>query len=79
MLLNRAKDDQFGQDGIYVSYSPTLSDPSRWSAPAKLMSGGQWYPQVIGDEAGIGTDRTAGRRARFFMTGKSTQMIEFER
>lgn len=79
MLLNRAKDDQFGQEGIYVSYSPTLSDPSRWSAPVKLRSGGEWYPQVIGDEAGVGTDRTAGRRTRFFMTGKSEQMIEFER
>ena len=25
MLLNRAKDDQFGQEGIYVSFSPTLA------------------------------------------------------
>ena len=32
MLLNRAKDDQFGQDGIYVSFSPSLADPST-SAP----------------------------------------------
>jgi hypothetical protein len=79
MLLNRAKDDQFGQEGIYVSYSPTLADPSRWTAPAKLMSGGEWYPQVIGDEAGIGTDRTAGRHARFFMTGRSDRFIEFSR
>jgi hypothetical protein len=79
MLLNRARDDQFGQEGIYVSYSPTLSDPSRWTAPAKLKSGGEWYPQVIGNESGTGTDRTSGRRARFFMTGKSDQMIEFTR
>jgi hypothetical protein len=79
MLLNRAKDDQFAQDGIYVSFSPTLSEPARWSPPVKLKSGGGWYPQVIGEETGSGTDRTAGRRARFFMTGKSDQMIEFER
>jgi hypothetical protein len=79
MLLNRAKDDQFGQDGIYLSFSPTLAEPGRWSTPVKLMSGGGWYPQVIGEETGIGTDRVAGRRARFFMTGRSQRMIEFTR
>lgn len=79
MLLNRAKDDQFGNEGIYVSFSPTLSDPGEWSTPARLMSGGGWYPQVIGMEPGTGTDRTAGRRARFFITGRSDRFIEFER
>ena len=79
MLLNRAKDDQFGQDGIYVSYSPTLADPGRWTEPTKILSGGEWYPQVIGGETGSGTDRLAGRRARFFMTGRSDRLIEFER
>src|SRR5574341_1533853 len=63
MLLNRARDDQFNNDGIYVSYSPTLADPSQWTAPVKILDGGGWYPQVIGMEAGTGTDRTAGRRA----------------
>jgi hypothetical protein len=79
MLLNRAKDDQFDQEGIYISFSPTLADPARWSAPAKLMNGGEWYPQVIGAEAGTGTDRNAGQKARFFMTGRSERMIEFGR
>ena len=79
MLLNRAKDDQFGQEGIYVSFAPTVADPRAWSAPAKILSGGQWYPQAVGVEAGSGTDRLAGRRARFFMTGKSERMIEFEK
>ncbi len=78
MLLNRAKDDQFGQEGIYVSFSPTLQ-PTGWTMPQRIRSGGEWYPQVIGDEAGAGTDRRAGRRARFFMTGRSDRMIEFER
>ena len=78
MLLNRAKDDQFGQDGVYVSYSPTLSDPTRWTTPARILAGGGWYPQVIGTEAGIGTDRRAGQRARFFVTGRSARLIEFE-
>jgi hypothetical protein len=79
MLLNRARDDQFGQEGIYVAFSPTLSDPAQWSTPAKILNGGSWYPQVIGTEAGTGTDRLAGKRARFFMTGRSDRFIEFER
>src|SRR5688572_27735039 len=79
MLLNRAKDDQFGQDGIYVSFSPTLADPTQWTRPVRIQSGGEWYPQVIGMESGTGTDRRAGKRARFFMTGRSDRFIEFER
>jgi hypothetical protein len=79
MLLNRAKDEQFGQEGIYVSFSPTLADPARWSTPAKLMNGGSWYPQVMGSDTGTGTDRTAGKRSRFFMTGRSERFIEFQR
>jgi hypothetical protein len=79
MLLNRARDDHFNQDGIYVSFSPTLADPSQWSTPVRIMSGGGWYPQVIGTEPGRGTDRVAGQRARFFLTGRSDRVIEFER
>jgi hypothetical protein len=79
MLLNRARDDQFSNEGIYVAYSPTLADPTQWTAPVKLMDGGGWYPQVIGTESGAGTDRIAGRRARFFLTGRSERFIEFER
>ena len=78
MLLNRAKDDQFNNEGIYVSFAVSLDDPRAWSAPKKIMNGGGWYPQVAGLEAG-GTDRLAGRRARFFLTGKSEHIIEFER
>jgi hypothetical protein len=79
MLLNRAKNDHFEQDGIYVSFSPTLADPSRFSAPVKIMDGGGWYPQVIGEQDGAGTDRLAGRRARFFVLGQSQWFIHFDR
>jgi hypothetical protein len=78
MLLNRARDDVFGQEGIYVSFSRTL-DPAGWSAPVRILSGGTWYPQVIGSEIGTGTDRLAGQRARFFMMGRSERVIEFQR
>lgn len=79
MLVNRARNEAFDNEGIYVSYAETLDDPSAWSAPRKLMSGGGWYPQVAGLEPGAGTDKIAGQRARFFLTGKSDQLIEFER
>lgn len=77
MLLNRAKDEQFGQEGIYVSFAPALDDPAVWSPPQRLVEGGSWYPQVMGIEAGTGTDKEAGTRARFFMSGRSTSLIEF--
>ena len=78
MLLNRASDDEFNQEGIYVSYSPTVADPTQWTTPVKIMHGGTWYPQVVGTEIGSGTDRQAGKRARFFLTGRSDRVIDFE-
>jgi hypothetical protein len=78
MLTNRARDETFNQDGLYVSFSPTLSDPAAWSPPKKVMNGGGWYVQVAGLESD-GTDKRAGRRARFFNTGRSEHIIEFER
>ena len=77
MLLNRAKDENYGQEGIYVSFSPTLGDPSLWSPPQKLLTGGKWYPQVVGSAPGIGTYKIAGASARFFMSGRSDWMINF--
>jgi hypothetical protein len=79
MLLNRSKDTNWSQEGIYVSYSDQLADPRRWSAPVKIMSGGSWYPQVIGLEDGQGTDKVAGEHARFFLGGTSTNFIRFIR
>lgn len=77
MLLNHAKDTDWRQDGIYVSFNRRLDDPAGWSAPVKILSGGRWYPQVMGLEAGTGTDKVAGRRARFFMGGTSEHLIQF--
>lgn len=79
MLLNHASDSGWRQEGIYISYAPTLDDPGAWSPPQRLLSGGDWYPQVIGLEAGAGTDRLAGERARFFMSGRSRYLIQFTR
>lgn len=79
MLLNRAKDTKYNQEGIYVSFSPRLDDPRLWSAPAKILNGGSWYPQVIGLDDGVGTDKAAGEWARFFMAGTSQYLIHFTR
>jgi hypothetical protein len=77
MLLNRAMNEDFDQEGIYMSFAPSLDDPRLWSPPAKLLSGGRWYPQVIGLDGITGTDKSAGEIARFFMSGLSEHLIRF--
>jgi hypothetical protein len=79
MLLNRARDVRWTQDGIYVAFADRLDDPSRWTAPARILGGGSWYPQIIGLEPGSGTDTVASATARFFMNGESRYLITFER
>jgi hypothetical protein len=78
MLVNRARDEAFNTEGIYVAFASVLDDPDAWSAPRKIASGGGWYAQVVGLD-GDGTDRQAGQRARFFQTGKSEYFVEFSR
>lgn len=79
MLLNRAQDVGYAQEGIYVSFNARLDDPAGWSAPVRILEGGSWYPQVIGITPGVGTDRVSGRLARFFMGGRSDYVIQFDR
>jgi hypothetical protein len=79
MLLNCSKDENYGQEGIYVSFAARLNDPRLWSAPQKIMSGGRWYPQVIGLQPEAGTDKVAGASARFFMGGRSDYTITFSK
>ena len=79
MLLNRTVDDDWTQDGVYVSFSSTLDDPAQWTPPERILEGGPWYPQVIGLEPGSGTDKVAGETARLFIGGESTRVIRFVR
>lgn len=79
MLLNRARDEDFRQEGSYVSFAPRLDDPRLWSPPTKILNGGKWYPQVMGLEGASGTDKVAGEVARFFMQGSSDYLIRFIR
>ena len=78
MLVNRAKDESFKQEGVHISFSPRLDDPGAWSDPVKVYNGGRWYPQIVGLDA-VGTDRMAGQSARFFMFGRSDYIIRFEK
>ncbi len=90
ILLNRAIDGNWAQEGVYVMFSRDLSDPTAWTAPRKLIdkkdlvqdpakeSG--WYPQIIGTNATEReTDKRAGRVARLFQQGTSRWELVFLR
>jgi len=83
MLLNRAKDKDWTQEGIYVSFNDNLSDPTGWTKPAKILDAGElekskWYPQVVGADASTHeTDKLAGKTARLFVAGLSKWEIVF--
>lgn len=83
MLLNRAKDGHWTQEGVYVSYNRDLANPVGWTAPLKILGDlrkDQWYPQVVGlNTARRETDKLAGRRARLFVRGQSSWEIRFLR
>jgi len=85
MLLNRAKDKDWTQEGIYVSFNADLADPSGWTQPVKVLDAGElekskWYPQVVGlDKGKRQTDKLAGRTARLFVAGVSKWEIVFLR
>lgn len=78
MLLNRAADENYTQEGVYVAFAPRLDDPSLWTPPQKILDGGKWYPQVMGLTVGSGTDKVADATSRFFMSGRSDFTITFE-
>lgn len=79
MLLNHTDDTAFDQEGIYLSYSPSLEDPTEWSRPVRLLNRTNWYPQVIGLEPGVGTDKVAGQTMRLFVGGTSVAIIGFNK
>jgi hypothetical protein len=76
LLLNRASDSKWSQEGIYISFSPVLDDPQRWTSPIKILDG-DWYPQVIGLERERGTDKVAGAVSRIFIRGRSEYFLIF--
>ncbi len=83
ILLNRAKDSDWTQEGIYITFNRDIANPIAWSVPKKILDGlrpDEWYPQVIGlSEANRETDKVAGRVARLFVRGRSRWEIVFVR
>lgn len=89
MLLNRAQDKDWAQEGIYISFNPDIANPNGWSPARKILDRAelhvelslgpiQWYPQVIGlDATKRETDKLAGQRARLFVAGMSRYELEF--
>ena len=84
MLLNRAKDKDWSQEGIYISFNMKgLDSPGGWSKPVKILDAAElekskWYPQVVGtDKALRQTDKLAGQKARLFVAGLSKWEITF--
>lgn len=79
MLLNRSCcSPGWPQEGVYVSFNESLSDPSGWSEPVKILEDVFWYPQVIGRERS-GTDKLADRVARLYIYGASEWEMVFEK
>jgi hypothetical protein len=79
MLLNHSCcSPGWPQDGIFVSFNNSLSDPAGWSPPQRILDGLGWYPQVLG-RGPMDTDKLAGRVARLYLYGTSSWQIIFER
>jgi hypothetical protein len=83
ILLNRACCKPFWpQEGIYLSYSTDLSDPSTWTEPTKILDSKDigfapgYYPQVFGTGPGE-TDSLVGEVGRLFVKGVSKWELIF--
>ncbi len=78
ILMNRAIDPRWKQDGIYVSVTPDISDPNSWSTPKKILDTTGWYPQVMPiDPARRETERECGAEMRLSVHGISNHYIRF--
>lgn len=80
MLLNHTQHgtSDIRQEGIFVSFNERIEDPTGWSAPVRVVSGGVWYPEAVGLGPDDG-DTLAGAAVRFFMSGFSAWTIRFRR
>ena len=80
MLLNRAVDPYWSQEGVYISYNLDLANPQGWSTPQLLDIDpqGRAYPEFIGLLPNE-TDKRLGKFGRLFLLGESNGEIEFMR
>jgi hypothetical protein len=80
IVMNRAIDPFWMQEGVYIAFNPDIADPRGWSNPDRLPIDpqGRSYPQIIGLETGE-TDKQLGRYGRLFLLGVSNWLIDFGR
>ncbi|NJN80963.1 MAG: hypothetical protein HC802_00850 [Caldilineaceae bacterium] len=81
ILMNRAIDPAWKQEGIYISFTDDIGDPSSWTEPLRIVDGEHgWYPQVVGsDIQRQETEREAGHTSRLFIHGNSNFALRFSR
>jgi hypothetical protein len=80
ILMNRAVDRNWKQEGIYAFTLDDLSKPETWTEPVRILDEAGWYPQVIGNNyAKKETDREAGEVSRLFIHGHSKYYVRFSR
>lgn len=78
ILMNRAIDPRWKQEGIYLSLTPDISDPHSWTPPLRVLDSEGWYPELIGtDYVRQETDRVCGANCRLFIHGKSNHVVRF--
>jgi len=78
MLLNHSCcSPGWPQEGVYISFNSSLSNPRGWTPPVKILDGVPWYPQVIGFGPD-GTDKWADHAARLYVGGSSSWEIVFD-
>jgi hypothetical protein len=77
VLLNRSCcSPDWPQEGVYLSVAADLSDPLTFTAPTKILDGGEWYPWVLGSGSGE-TSSTAGQHMRLFLRDTSHWELSF--
>ncbi|MFN7936678.1 MAG: hypothetical protein U0R19_25375 [Bryobacteraceae bacterium] len=64
------------QEGVYLTMNADLSDPKGWTAPFKIVDGGDWYPWFQGTAEGE-TSASAGQRTHLFLRQTSDWDVLF--
>lgn len=83
LMARSCCEPRWPSEGIYVTSTADLSDPSSWSTPKRILSAAEigykpgWYPQVLGTSFGD-TDSVAGRVSRLYIKGVSDWELIFE-
>lgn len=77
VLLSRSCCDiDWPQEGVYLTMNADLSNPAGWTAPFKIVDGGDWYPWFQGAAEGE-TSATAGQRTHLFLRQTSEWDVIF--